>query len=241
VKQFPETVLTPPAAPSSSIRGKIIVALVFAFAIFAFFYFDLNQYVTFENIKGNRDKLLAYTEQHFAAAVGIFMLLYLLQTTFSLPGGAILTVTGGFLFGPFLGTLIVIVPATIGATLAFLAARYLFRDWVERKFGDRIAPLQEGFARNGFTYLLTLRLIPLFPFFLVNLVAGLSRIRLNTYVVATAIGIVPGSFVFANAGRQLGTINSLSEIASSKVLFAFTLLGLVALLPILYQRFRAAR
>jgi uncharacterized membrane protein YdjX (TVP38/TMEM64 family) len=241
MKPTPETVLTPRAASALSARARIIVVTIFALAIFAFFYFDLNQYVTFENIKANRDKLLAYTEQHFATAVGIFMLLYLLQTTFSLPGGAILSVTGGFLFGPVLGTLIVIVPATIGATLAFLAARYLFRDWVERKFGDRIAPLQEGFAKNGFTYLLTLRLIPLFPFFLVNLVAGLSRISLKTYVVATAIGIIPGTFVFANAGRQLGTINSLSEIASPKVLLAFTLLGLVALLPILYQKFRGAR
>ena len=129
------------------------------------------------------------------------------------------------------------VAATSGATLAFLAARYLLRDWVERKFGDRLGPIQEGFAKNAFSYLITLRLVPLFPFFLVNLVSGLTRIRLGTYVAATALGIIPGSFVFANAGRQLGSINSLSEIASPRVLGAFALLGLLALIPILYRKF----
>jgi uncharacterized membrane protein YdjX (TVP38/TMEM64 family) len=144
---------------------------------------------------------------------------------------------GGFLFGSFVGTLYVNVAATSGATLAFLAARYLLRDWVERKFGERLGPIQEGFAKNAFSYLITLRLVPLFPFFLVNLVSGLTRIRLGTYVLATALGIIPGSFVFANAGRQLGTINSVGEIASPRVLGAFALLGLLSLIPILYKKF----
>jgi uncharacterized membrane protein YdjX (TVP38/TMEM64 family) len=217
--------------------GKIVVALIFSAAIAAFFYFDLKQYVTLESLKANRDQLLAYTQAHFTRAVAIFIGLYFLQTTFSLPGGAILTLTGGFLFGSFLGTLIVIIPATLGATMAFLAARYLLRDWVERRFGDRLKTIQKGFAKNSFSYLLTLRLIPLFPFFLVNLVSGLTRISLGTYVVATALGIIPGSFVFANAGRQLGSINSLSEILSPRVLGALGLLGLFALvLPVLYRK-----
>ena len=171
--------------------------------------------------------------------VAIFSGLYVLQTTFSLPGGALLTLTGGFLFGSFLGTLIVLVPATLGATLAFLVARYLLRDWVERKFGDRLDAFQRGFAKNAFSYLLTLRLIPLFPFFLVNLVSGLTRIRLGTYMAATALGIIPGTFVFANAGRQLGSINSLNDVASPSVLGAFGLLALFALVPVLYRKVRA--
>ena len=220
-----------------TLAGKIVIALVFAAAIAAFFYFDLKQYVTLESLKAHRDELLNYTRAHFVTAVLIFAAIYLLQTTFSLPGGALLTVTGGFLFGSFLGTLIVIIPATLGATLAFLAARYLLRDWVERKFGDRLKTIQKGFAKNSFSYLLTLRLIPLFPFFLVNLVSGLTRISLGTYLAATALGIIPGSFVFANAGRQLGSINSLSEILSPRVLGAFGLLGLFALvLPVLYRK-----
>ncbi|GIW55680.1 MAG: hypothetical protein KatS3mg082_2084 [Nitrospiraceae bacterium] len=117
--------------------------------------------------------------------------------------------------------------ATTGATLAFLAARYLLRDWVEQKFGSRLRPIQDGFAKNAFSYLVTLRLIPLFPFFLVNMVSGLTRISVSAYVAATAIGIIPGSFVYAYAGRQLGTINSLKEIASPNVLLAFTPAGTV--------------
>jgi uncharacterized membrane protein YdjX (TVP38/TMEM64 family) len=129
------------------------------------------------------------------------------------------------------------VGATVGATLAFLVARYLLRDWVEGRFGNRLGAIQAGFARNAFSYLLTLRLIPLFPFFLVNMVSGLTRVNVGTYVAATSLGIIPGSFVFAYAGRQLGTINSLKEIVSPNVLIAFTLLGLLALMPILYKRF----
>jgi uncharacterized membrane protein YdjX (TVP38/TMEM64 family) len=220
-----------------TLAGKIVIALIFAAAIAAFFYFDLKQYVTLESLKAHRDDLLNYTRAHFVTAVLIFAAIYLLQTTFSLPGGALLSVTGGLLFGSILGTLIVIIPATLGATLAFLAARYLLRDWVERRFGDRLKTIQQGFAKNSFSYLLTLRLIPLFPFFLVNLVSGLTRISLGTYLAATALGIIPGSFVFANAGRQLGSINSLSEILSPRVLGAFGLLGLFALvLPVLYRK-----
>ena len=148
-----------------------------------------------------------------------------------------MTLAGGFLFGSLLGTLFVNIGATTGATLAFLAARYLLRDWVEGKFGDRIEPIQAGFAKNAFSYLMTLRLIPAFPFFLVNLVSGLTRVNLGTYVAATSIGIIPGSFVFAFAGRQLGSINSLGEIASPPVLMAFTLLGLLALMPMVYRKF----
>lgn len=230
--------------PSSSLSnqspsqrwGKLLVLLLVMAGIAGFFYFDLDRYLSLDSLKANRDALLAYTQQHYWEAASLFVIAYIAQTALSLPGGAILTLAGGFLFGPAMGTLLVNIGATTGATLAFLAARYVLRDWVERKFGDRLAPIQAGFAQHAFNYLLTLRLIPIFPFFLVNLVSGLTRISLGTYVGATAIGIIPGSFVYAYAGRQLGTINSLSEIASPQVLLAFTLLGLFALLPILYRK-----
>jgi uncharacterized membrane protein YdjX (TVP38/TMEM64 family) len=151
----------------------------------------------------------------------------------------ILTLAGGFLFGAVGATVFVNIGATTGATLAFLTARYLLRDTVEQKFGKWLGPFQEGFAKNAFSYLLTLRLIPLFPFFVVNLVSGLTRVNVGTYVAATAIGIIPGSFVYAYAGRQLGTINSLKEIASPNVIAAFVLLGLLALVPVVYKRFAA--
>jgi uncharacterized membrane protein YdjX (TVP38/TMEM64 family) len=218
-----------------------MVAIVLVMGIGVYFYFDLDQYRSLELLKANRDKLLAFANAHYAEAVGMFIGIYFIQTAFSLPGGAILSVVGGFLFGAVPATLYVNIGATLGATCAFLAARYLLRDWVERKFGSKLAPIQQGFSKNAFSYLITLRLIPLFPFFFVNLVSGLTRVRLGTYMLATAIGIIPGTFVFAYAGRQLGTINSLKEIASPNVLLAFTLLGLLALLPILYRKFRGAR
>jgi uncharacterized membrane protein YdjX (TVP38/TMEM64 family) len=232
----PHVLIPADAPPASSPIGKLLLATIFAIAIGAFFYFDLPQYLSLQNLKGNRDRLLAYAEDHYPTAVLLFIVVYCVQTAFSLPGAAALTLVGGLLFGSVVGTLYVNVAATAGATLAFLAARYLLQDWVERKFGDRLEPIQQGFARNAFSYLMTLRLIPVFPFFLVNLVSGLTRIKVGTYIAATAIGILPGSFVYAYAGRQLGTINSLREIASPPVLLAFTLLGLLALTPILYRK-----
>jgi uncharacterized membrane protein YdjX (TVP38/TMEM64 family) len=163
-------------------------------------------------------------------------LTYIAVTGLSLPGAVILTLAGGFLFGSVFGTLYVNIGATTGATLAFLTARYLLRDWVEQKFGKWLGPVQQGFTNNAFSYLMTLRLIPLFPFFAVNLVSGLTRMSVGTYVAATALGIIPGSFVYAYAGRQLGTINSLKEIASPNVIIAFVLLGLLALVPTLYKK-----
>jgi uncharacterized membrane protein YdjX (TVP38/TMEM64 family) len=237
----PRALIPAEAPPASSPIGRILLAAIFAIAIGAFFYFDLPQYLSLQNLKGNRDRLLAYAEDHYATAVLLFIGVYCVQTAFSLPGAAALTLVSGLLFGSVVGTLYVNVAATAGATLAFLAARYLLRDWVERKFGDRLEPIQQGFARNAFSYLMTLRLIPVFPFFLVNLVSALTRIKVGTYIAATAIGILPGSFVYAYAGRQIGTIDSLREIASPPVLLAFTLLGLLALTPILYRKFKGSK
>jgi uncharacterized membrane protein YdjX (TVP38/TMEM64 family) len=227
------------AAPAHSSAGKIAIAAVIALAIGAFFYFDLGRFLSLTALKDNRDHLLAFTEANYAGAAALFVLCYIAVAGLSLPGAVILTLAGGFLFGSVFGTLLVNLGATSGATLAFLAARYLLRDWVEQKFGTWLEPLQQGFAKNAFSYLITLRLIPLVPFFVVNLVSGLTRMNVGTYVVATAVGIVPGSFVYAYAGRQLGTINSLNEIASPNVIAAFVLLGLLALLPIVYKKFKA--
>lgn len=217
--------------------GKIIIAAAMGLAIGAFFWFDLDAYLTLETMQANRDRLLAFTDEHRTAAVASFIVTYCLVTGLSLPGATILTLVGGFLFGSLLGTVFVNLGATGGATLAFLAARYLLRDTVEQKFGKWVGPLQAGFTKNAFSYLMTLRLIPLFPFFIVNLVTGLTRMNIGTYVGATALGIIPGSFVYAYAGQQLGTINSLKEIASPNVIAAFALLGLLALVPTVYKKF----
>lgn len=228
---------TSPNAPApASITGKVILAALLLGAIGAFYLFDLKSYFSLDLLKANRDRLLAFTEKHYVTAVVLFILTYIAQTAFSLPGAALMTLTGGFLFDSVPAALYVNIGATTGATLAFLSARYLLRDWVERQFGHRLGAFQEGFARNAFNYLLTLRLIPLFPFFLVNLLSGLTRVNAGTYVAATALGIIPGSLVYTFAGRQLGTINSLGELASPRLLLAFTGLGLLFLMPIAYKR-----
>lgn len=219
--------------------GKAVVAFLILSAIGAFFYFDLGRYLSLDTLKENRDQLLLFTDTHYAVSAALFVLVYIVVTGLALPGAAILTLAGGFLFGSFLGTLFVNLGATTGAALAFLAARYLLRDWVEDKFGKWLEPVQQGFAKDAFSYLITLRLIPLFPFFVVNLVSGLTRMSVGSYVAATSLGIIPGSFVYAYAGRQLGTINSLKEVASPNVIAAFVFLGVLALAPVLYKKFSA--
>ncbi|MEO5954312.1 MAG: TVP38/TMEM64 family protein [Nitrospiraceae bacterium] len=226
------------AVPAGSSAGKIVIAAVIAMAIGAFFHFDLGQFLSLTALKEHRDTLLSFTEANYVSSAGLFILAYIVMTGLSLPGAVILTLAGGFLFGSLFGTLFVNLGATTGATLAFLTARYLLRDWVEQKFGKWLGPVQQGFTNNAFSYLMTLRLIPLFPFFVVNLVSGLTRMNVGTYVAATALGIIPGSFVYAYAGRQLGTINSLKEIASPNMLGAFVLLGLLALVPTVYNKFK---
>lgn len=232
---MPSTLSSSTVTPKP-LTGKLILMALLAAGIGIFLYMDLGRYLSLDVLKANRDRLLTFAEANYAVAAGLFIVMYCAVTGLSLPGATIMTLAGGFLFGSLLGTLYVNVGATSGATIAFLASRYLLRDWVEQKFGAKLGPIQEGFAKNAFSYLMTLRLIPLFPFFLVNLLSGLTRVNVGTYIAATALGIIPGSFVYAYAGRQLGTLNSLKEIASPNVLLAFTLLGLLALGPIVYKK-----
>jgi len=226
---------TLPAPSARSGMGKLIVALCLLAGVAAFFLFDLNSYLSLESIKTNRDRLLAYTGEHYFSAVLIFILLYITEAALSLPGAALFTLTGGFLFGTIAGSLYANIGATGGAALSFLSARYLFHDWVEARWGQRLAAFQRGFAHNAFGYLVSLRLMPIFPFFIINLLSGLTKMRLGTFAAATSLGIIPGSLVYAYAGRELGTINSLRDIASPGVLAAFTLLGLLALAPTVYR------
>lgn len=215
----------------------ILIALVVGLVI-AFFALDLGRFFTLEALKANRDALFAAYESNRAAFLTGFILIYIASVALSLPGATILTLTGGAIFGAWVGTVAVNIGATLGATLAFLLARYLFRDAVEKRLGERLAALNEGFAKDGLGYLLFLRLIPLFPFFLINLGAGLTKLPLKTYFIGTMIGILPGGFVFCFAGANLARVNSVSDVASPQVLGAFALLGLFALIPNLYRKYR---
>jgi uncharacterized membrane protein YdjX (TVP38/TMEM64 family) len=222
-------------------KKKIIIVAVVGCAIAAFFIFDLGRYLTLESLKANRDALLAYYAVHKLVFVLGYILIYTVQTALSLPGAAILTLAAGAIFGALMGTLWVNIGATTGAVLAFLLARTLLRDWVVDKFGAKMESLDKGFKENALSYLLFLRLVPLFPFFLVNLACGITGLSIRTYILGTMVGILPGSFVYANAGASIASINNLGEVASPRVLFSFALLGIFALIPATYKKVKAVK
>jgi uncharacterized membrane protein YdjX (TVP38/TMEM64 family) len=215
---------------------KIIILLLGVICIVLFFRFDMVHFLTLESLKANHQALLDYYAAHSLATVAGFVTIYIIQTALSLPGAAILSLAAGAIFGSILGTVYAVMAASIGATLAFLVTRYLLRDIVLKRFGDRLEGMNRELEQRGFNYLLFLRLVPVFPFFLINLAAGLTRLPLRTFMLGTLLGIIPGGFVFVNAGASLATITSISGIASPRVLGSFALLGLFALLPVLYNK-----
>ena len=217
---------------------KKIGLLVFAVAAVAlFFSLDLEQVLTLASLKANHQALMAYYAGHQESMVLGFMAVYIVQTALCLPGAAVLTLAAGAVFGSIMGTVYANIAATIGASLAFLMARYLLRDAVLGKFGGRLEGINRELEARGFHYLLFLRLVPVFPFFLINLAAGLTRLPLRTFFPATQLGIIPGGFVYANAGASLATVDSLADVASPRVLGSLALLGLFALMPVLYNKF----
>jgi len=220
---------------------KFLIFGIIALLVVLFFYFDLGQFLTLAALKANRDLLAAFYAEHRLATVLLFMAIYILQTALSLPGAAILSLAAGAIFGAIMGTVYANLAATIGATLAFLATRFLLHDLVQRKFGDRLKKLNHELETRGLNYLLFLRLVPIFPFFLINLAAGLTRLPLRTFIIGTMIGIIPGGFVYCNAGASLATISTLREVASPRVLGSFALLGLFALLPVIYSKIKGSR
>ena len=196
---------------------KLILLTLVGVGIVLFYVFDLQQYLLLESLKSNRKELDVVYQKNTTAVILGFIGIYFLVVALSLPGATILTLAGGAVFGPVSGMLIVNIGATLGATAAFLVARFVLREWVEKKFGDKLEPFNKGFSKNAINYLLFLRLVPLFPFFLVNLVSGLAKVRLPVYFFGTMFGIMPGSFIYANAGSNLARINSISDIASVAV------------------------
>lgn len=212
--------------------------MVLAVCVALFYYFDLGRYLSLESLKANRDALYSFNRQNPFTAILGFIGIYIVVVALSLPGATVLTLAGGAIFGSFEATLFVNIGATLGATLAFLAARVLLRDWVEKKFGDKLQPFIEGVSKNAVNFTLFLRLVPVFPFFLVNLALGLTQIPLRIYFFCTMLGILPGSFVYANAGSNLANINSLADVTSPGVLGALALLGLFALIPVVYKRIK---
>lgn len=201
------------------ILGIILVATIVLLAV------NFGQYLTLENAKAQQALLNDYIENNFVVAAATYFILYIMITAFSIPGAAVVTLLGAALFGFWTSLLLVSFASTIGATLAFLSSRFLLRDWVQGKFGDKLSTINQGVEKDGAFYLFSLRLIPVFPFFLINLLMGLTPISVGRYYLTSQLGMLPGTAVYLNAGTQLAEIDSLSGIVSPSVLLSFALLG----------------
>jgi uncharacterized membrane protein YdjX (TVP38/TMEM64 family) len=236
------------AKPGKGLGRRLWPVALIALAALAFFLSGAYRYLSFEALKQHYTELGAFVRQHYYAALALFALAYILVTTLSLPGATLMSVLGGFLFGTLVGVGAVVVAATIGATLVFLAARTAFRDFFQTRAGGFMKKMEAGFNENAFSYLLLLRLIPLFPFFIVNVAPAFSRIRLTTFVAATFIGIIPGVFAFVSAGSGLGAvlerggeIKLTGLLTQPEILTPIAALSLLALLPVIYRAVRNKR
>ncbi len=214
---------------SKSIQRIGVVAVV-VLLVAAFFYFDLHTYLTLDYLKASHARFLDLYHQHTALVIAAYMVVYIVAAALSLPGAVVLTLAGGAMFGLVVGTVVVSFASTIGATLACIVARFLLRDWVQHRFADRLAAINAGMERDGAFYLLSLRLVPIFPFFVINLVMGLTTIPIRTYYWVSQVGMLPATIVYVNAGSQLAHIDSLAGILSPGLLVSFALLGVFPLL-----------
>lgn len=205
---------------------KLILLTILLAAVGAYFLFDLGQYFTLEQLKSQRAVLESYRSENPILVAALYLLTYVIVTALSLPGAALMTLTGGAVFGVFWGTVLANIGATVGATCAFLIARFVIGTWVQEKFGKRITAINNGIEKDGAFYLFSLRLVPIFPFFVINVVMGLTKIRIWTFFWVSQIGMIAGAAVYANAGTQLAKLDSLSGIASPAILISFALLGL---------------
>ena len=211
-------------------QGKIALLLVAAALAVLFIIFDGQQYLSLASLKSSRQLLQSFYMEHQLLTIAGYMLLYILITALSLPGALIMSLGGGALFGLWLGFLLVSFASSIGATFAFLAARFLFKDAIQKRFGGKLGAINKGIEQDGAFYLFTLRLVPVFPFFIINLVMGLTPIRTAVFYLVSQIGMLPGTLVYVNAGTQLGKLESASGILSPGLLLSFALLGVFPLL-----------
>ncbi|MEK9660732.1 MAG: TVP38/TMEM64 family protein [Alphaproteobacteria bacterium] len=226
---------------------RFLPVFVLLAVIAAFFAFDLDTYVTFETLRENRGFLQNYVAMHGVVAILVFAFVYAVTVVVFPPGGAIMTITGGFLFGTLVGGTTAVLAATVGATALFLVVRYALGDALRDRAGPFVSRMEAGFRENAMSYLLVLRLIPLFPFWVVNLVPAFLGVRTGTYVLGTFVGIIPGTFVYASVGNGLGVVFDAGEtpdlgiIFSAEILLPILGLALLALLPVAYKRFQERR
>jgi uncharacterized membrane protein YdjX (TVP38/TMEM64 family) len=220
-------------------KKLVFIALLFCIVL-VIKLFDLERFLSLSYLKASRENFSAFYSEHRLPVIGAYAAAYIAATSLSIPGAAALTLMGGALFGVVTGTIVVSFASTAGATLACLVSRFLLRDWVQTRFGDKLSRINDGIAREGAFYLFTLRLIPVFPFWVINLLMGLTPMPLYTFYWVSQVGMLCGTAVYVNAGRELAHIDSASGILSPQLIFAFVLLGLFPLIARkLLVRFKA--
>ena len=226
---------------------RLLPVAVLAAGLVAFFAFDLDEFVTLDALKTHRAVLQGWVESQGVVAWLVYAAIYMAAVAFSVPGGAILTIAGGFMFGPYVATGVVVVGATCGATILFFAARYAFADYLRQKTGGAMRRMEAGFNENPVSYMLILRLVPLFPFWLVNLVPAFLGVKIKIYFLSTLFGIIPGTFVYSLVGDGAGAVLDaggdldLGIIFEPRILAPIVGLAVLACIPIVYKRFQARR
>lgn len=232
--------------PASPVKRFLPIGIL-VLGLIAFFVFDLDEYVSLEVLRENRQALLAYVAQNAFLASIVFLLVYAIVAAFSIPGGALLTIVGGFMFGIVWGASLVVVGATIGATCLFLAAKTALGDTLRQKAGPWMAKLEAGFQENATSYLITLRLVPLAPFWLVNLAPAFFGVGLGTFVITTFFGIIPGTVVYASVGNGLGATfdaggePDLGIIFKPEILLPLIGIALLSMVPVVYKKMKARK
>jgi len=219
---------------------KILLLLSVVVVIIIINNFSLANLLTFENLVLYSQTLQNFVSQNWLISILVFVLIYVLVVTLSLPGAAVMTLAGGYLFG-FFGILLTVVSATTGATANFLIARYLFGNAIQTKYSSQLKTFNNQLSKDGVNYLLTVRFLPIFPFFLINLLAGLTKVKLSTFIWTTLFGIIPGSSVYNFAGQSLLDLKSPNDILSSNIILAFSLLAAFTLLPVLVRKFSKSK
>lgn len=237
----------PPARKPQLSAARLVPLLLLICGLVAIFALGLNRYISLEALHDNREMLTRWVAETGLTGWAAYIAVYALVVAFSVPGAAVMTIAGGFLFGPWLGAALTVIGATIGATAVFLAARYALADFLRARASGAIRRMEDGFRADALSYLLFLRLVPVFPFWLVNLVPAFLGVGLGTYLLGTILGIIPGSVVYSLVGDGVGAVLDaggrveLNTIFELRFLLPVVGLALLALVPVVYRKMRAAR
>jgi uncharacterized membrane protein YdjX (TVP38/TMEM64 family) len=237
----------PPSVAKPFSWRRLIPVLVFVVGLVAFFALGLERYLSIDALRQHRSVLLAWVETSGLLAALVFMVVYIITVAFSLPGATILTIAGGFLFGSVWGTVLVIISATLGATVLFSIAKTALGDILRAKARAWLPRLEAGFRKHALSYLLVLRLVPIFPFFIINLVPAFLGVPLSTFILGTFLGIIPGTFVYATVGAGLGSVFdaggtfSLRGVLTPQIVTALVGLAVLAMIPVVYKKLTAQR